>query len=322
MCSVPVLSKEKKLAEMVTYLPKYQCDLHCHTNRSDGLDSPKGLIDKASAMGMKVVAMTDHDIRPVDRILVNGQPVNISAYARELGVILMKGIEISCDTEIEDVHIIGFGCDFNHPGFLELENTVKASKVEAYKELVRRLNEQGYNMDWRELLNFKGKKIEESAIQKKMIFTKLADLGYVPSWFEGKKLVQSKPSLEVKRKKPDPVDMIRLISEAGGISILAHPMLIRPRQESLQSYIEDLIDAGLGGIEVVYPYSKSNYIGQETDAVISEEVKDTYGSMGLLLSGGSDYHGTEGKSGERLLGECGITYEQFKGYGLEKYSNN
>ncbi|MFQ8897944.1 MAG: PHP domain-containing protein [[Clostridium] scindens] len=93
--------------------PNYTIDLHCHTNRSDGADTPKELVDQAAEAGMKVIAITDHDIRPVKTI----DGMDAVEYAASKGVVLLRGIEISCQTTVEDCHIVCFGCDWNDPFF-------------------------------------------------------------------------------------------------------------------------------------------------------------------------------------------------------------
>lgn len=114
----------------------YVCDLHCHTTRSDGNDTPEELIDRAVTKGMKVIAITDHDIVPPEEVLVEGKAVDIVGYASSLGVNLVKGIEVSCDTDVEDVHILGYGCDWNDSFFAELDEQVKLSKINSYKSLL------------------------------------------------------------------------------------------------------------------------------------------------------------------------------------------
>ena len=114
--------------------PNYTIDLHCHTNRSDGADTPKELVDQAAEAGMKVIAITDHDIRPVKTI----DGMDAVEYAASKGVVLLRGIEISCQTTVEDCHIVCFGCDWNDPFFEELERRVVQTKIKSYQELIER----------------------------------------------------------------------------------------------------------------------------------------------------------------------------------------
>ena len=78
------------------YKPNYLCDLHSHTTRSDGNDTPKEFLDTAAALGMKVVAITDHDVLPPEKIEVGGLMVDVERYAQKKGMKVLKGIEFSC----------------------------------------------------------------------------------------------------------------------------------------------------------------------------------------------------------------------------------
>jgi predicted metal-dependent phosphoesterase TrpH len=230
-------------------------------------------------------------------------------------------MEISCDTENEDVHIVAFGCDFSDIRFKELEEEVIKSKIESYRKFVELLNENGYPITWEQVLTQHGEKIDANQIQKKMIFTKLAELGYFPSWKEAKNFSQMHPELNVMRQKPDPKKIIRLIHETGGVSILAHPYLIQPHNQTTDDYIDQLIEAGLNGLEANYSYSKTNYRGNLNELEIDIHILTTCISKGLLISGGTDYHGTEpgGVPDGRELGTNGITYPKFLKYGYLKY---
>ena len=301
--------------------PNYACDLHAHTTRSDGKDSPQELIDRASKLGLKAIAITDHDITPPSILEIKGKIIPILEYARSKDIILLRGIEISCDTENEDVHIVAFGCDFSDTRFQELEKDIIKRKIESYRKFIEQLNNHGYPITWEQVLTQKNGIIEASQIQKKMIFQKLAERGYFPSWKEAKNFSQTHPELNVMREKPDPKAIIRLIHDTGGVSILAHPYLIQPKTGSIDDYIDQLIAAGLNGLEANYSYSKTNYRGTLNELEIDIRILTKCISKGLLISGGTDYHGTEegGVPDNRELGNNGITYPKFLKYGYMKY---
>lgn len=294
--------------------PKYLCDLHCHTNLSDGYDTPKEFIDRAANLNMKVIAITDHDVIPPKTIDVNGKEVDIVNYAKNSGIKLLRGIEISCDKDIEDVHILGFGCDWNHEKIINLAQDIVESKIEAYKELVNVLNKTGMDLSWDEILYNKGNEILPENIQKKIIFQYMADKGYTKTWADAKILTQSDPKYNVARRKPNPKDIINLIHEINGVAILAHPFLINPKDASLDNYIEELIEAGLDGIEGCYTYNKTSYKGNRSALDLENEIYKKYENRNLFISGGSDYHGDWRKNvpNPREIGEAGITYEAFK----------
>ena len=149
-------------------LANYECDLHGHTNRSDGNDSPVEYIRHAVHRGVKILAITDHDIVPPEMIeLGGGKRQEITAYAKGIGVELLRGIEISCETYIDDVHLVCFGCDWNAPYFKELDEFTINSKVNSYRKLIDLLNEQGMEMTWEEVLQNNGYPVQEQFVQKK-----------------------------------------------------------------------------------------------------------------------------------------------------------
>lgn len=293
----------------------YPVDLHCHTTRSDGADTPEELVEHAAEAGMKIIAVTDHDVRPPKRI----GGVEAVRYAAEKGIILLRGIEISCQTTVEDCHIVCFGCDWNAPFFSELEQRVAASKVESYQELVRRLSQAGYEITWEEVLENGGPLVKEDQVQKKMIFELLSRKGYFKSWSDAKLMIKQTPEFDIAREKPDPLEIIQKVHECGGIAIMAHPYLINEpvripgETMSRDEYICRLAEGGLDGIEANYTYGKTSYAGSLSAKEIAEEVVSRYGQRFRVISGGSDYHADAKKGVEkpRMLGECGLTLEEF-----------
>lgn len=310
------------------YRPGYLVDLHTHSTRSDGADTPQQLIDHAAALGMKVIAITDHDIRPPKEIPVQtadaGNSIFVDAvdYARSKGLQLLRGIEISCETTAEDCHLVCLGCDWEDPFFDDLERAVAESKIGSYRELVRRLDEDGMHMTWEEVLENGGNPVSEEQVQKKMIFELIARKGYQKDWSSAKLMVKNTPSYQILREKPDPVQVIREVHRCGGIVIMAHPYLINePVRLSSgtmdrAAYIDRLIEAGLDGIEACYPYSKTSYGGSMTPEQIEDEVRERYSGRVAVISGGSDYHADFRKGAApakaRIIGESGITLEYFQ----------
>lgn len=303
------------------YRPNYQIDLHCHTTRSDGSDTPQELIDHAALLGMKVIAMTDHDIRPAKYLTVaeTGEKVAVAKYAAEKGVVVLPGIEVSCETTAEDCHIVCFGCNWDDPYFDRLERDVVASKVESYRKLTEELTKAGMPVTWDEVLANGGYPVEEDQVQKKMVFELMARKGYTKDWSEAKLLVKNTPEFQIQRRKPDPCDVIQAIHSCNGIAIMAHPYLVNepvrlPSGEMTRAdYIERLIKAGLDGIEACYTYGKTSYSGIQTAEEIEQEVRKRYSHRLSIISGGSDYHADakKGVKNARQLGEAGITEEAF-----------
>jgi 3',5'-nucleoside bisphosphate phosphatase len=309
---------------------RYPCDLHCHTVRSDGYDTPQELIDRAARLGMAAIAITDHDINPPDLIDTgDGKMVDPVEYARTQGLILVPGYEFSTDTWVDEVHICGYVLDWKHA---DLQAEIKAaarSKTDAYFDLCTRLTEMGKAIDWEaDVLHYTtadGHKAsrQPDEVQRKHIFEAMAQKGYTESWSAAKLMVRDNPDLNVHRRKIDPLDAINLIHRCGGFAVLAHPYLIDASvtvpgypEMSRFDYIERLIAGGLDGIEVCYSYDKTTYQGQLTPEAIEAECRARYTNRLRILSGGSDYHAGQKKGEKKLrsLGERGLTIEEFESY--------
>ena len=307
------------------YIPKYLCDMHTHSTRSDGNDTVKELIDIAISIGMKVLVLSDHDVRPPRVIRADGGDISPREYARSKGLCFIPGIEFSCDTFVDDVHIVGMGCDFEHPVMEANEKAMIQSKIKGYRKLTEILCEHGIDVPWDEILSARGPdgiSRKPKDIQRKHIFEAIAKKGYCTSWQDAKIMVRNNPAYNVQRKKIDPEDAILAIHTAGGIAILAHPYLIDEKvtrgngqQMTRENYIEMLINAGLDGIEAAYTYDKTSYNGTMTKSEIEKEVRQKYENRLLVISGGSDYHGDnkKGVKNPRMIGEEGITYEYMQG---------
>lgn len=297
----------------------YECDLHGHTTRSDGNDTPYEYIINASRRGLKVAAITDHDIVPPENVVTENGVRDICGFAKDLGVILFRGIEISCETYIDDTHLVCFGCDWKDSFFRELDAFTVKSKVDSYRKLVSALNAHGMKMTWDEVLDNDGNPVTEASVQKKMIFELMARKGYVDSWSQGKLLVKTTKDFIIKRKKPDAETVIHKIHQLGGIVIMAHPYLVSEpvlyhgKYISRDEFIEILIEAGLDGIEACYTYDKTSYNGTKSKEEIAREIIQKYKPRKLIISGGSDYHADQkkGVDNPRMLGECGISLHDF-----------
>jgi 3',5'-nucleoside bisphosphate phosphatase len=311
----------------MTVSPDYECDLHCHTTRSDGNDTPGELLDLAVRAGLKAVAITDHDIDPLITVDKGSHSVDIKAYARTRGLRLVLGYEFSCDTDVDDVHILGYELDWDDPLIKKEVERARQSKADAYKELCRVLTGRNMPVDYeKEILAYKDcrgniRSRDPYDVQRKHIFELMAGKGYAPSWDKAKLMVRDDPDLNVRREKISPLEAIDLIHECGGLAVLAHPYLIDGTvssritgEISRDGYIQKLLDRGLDGIESCYTYDKTTYKGKKTNEEIKKEIEDRYKDRVKFFTGGSDYHG-DGKKGvkdPRYLGEAGISFEEFR----------
>ena len=305
---------------MSDYTCRYPVDLHSHSTRSDGADTPQELIDHAASVGLKILAITDHDVRPpMDILLHDGQTADAVQYASSKGLILLRGIEVSCETTADDCHIVCLGCNWEDPWFDSLERSVTESKIGSYRELVRRLAEDGMEITWEEVLYNQGSPVSEEQVQKKMIFELMGKKGITKDWSEAKLLVKNTPRYHIEREKPDPLQVIKAAHQAGGIAIMAHPYLVNEPVSlpgltmTREEYIDRLIAGGLDGIEACYTYNKTSYGGTLTPEEIEAQVRERYTGRVSIISGGSDYHADARKGAKKIreTGECGITLEYF-----------
>lgn len=316
----------------------FECDMHTHTVRSDGHLTPIESIDRAAEMGLKVLVISDHDtalplrcvresVEKTDEAeyMIDKNGINLEEYATAKGLELIRGTEISCDTDNEDVHLVGIFCDWDAPEFFQLEKEIRLSRMNGYRKMVENLAAAGFGVSWEEVLEYTGRVEDPENVYKKQIYEYLAEKGFASDWKDGKRLVKSRPEFDPGREKPDPVDIIRLIHKTGGKVIMAHPFLVQEepcykgKKMSRFEYIDMLIEAGLDGIEACYPYEKTSYTGNLSGTEIEKIIRNRYGDFeksGVFLSGGSDFHGDfmTGMKNPRELGECGITYEYYCKY--------
>ncbi len=264
-------------------------DLHMHTTCSDGKLSPKELVEKAAAIGLKIISITDHD--------------NLAAYqeakpvADALGVELIPGVEVSTSHLGRDVHILGYFVQDNS----ELSEYLKACRerrIQRTEKIVHNLRKLGVYIHIEKVFE----KAANGSVGRPHIAAVLQETGYVQSYSEAfaKYIGTNSPAYE-KSVETDPANVIRLINEAGGLSFLAHPGRFVPDET-----IRFLIDAGLDGIEIIHPAHDAEQ--QEFYRAIANEYF-------LLMSGGSDYHGTKPQD-EENFGQLVMQYKW-----LEKMRN-
>ena len=265
-------------------------DLHAHTTRSDGKDTPSELVANANRAGVKVLAITDHDTT------AGWDEALRAAQSLEIG--LVPGIEVSTRSEIASgrrisVHILAYLPDPTHPELVfELEKT-RTSRITRAQRMVELLSAD-YPISW-DLVQ--AEQEPGATVGRPAIADALVNLGVVPSRSDAFTSILHRSSrYYVSDHSLDTLDAIRLISKAGGVSVIAHPLIDFPAGASLSDLPEDhfnsLIAAGLDGIEVYHrsvPEHARNWL------------LDLAFRHNLIVTGSSDYHGVGGK--ENLLAE-------------------
>lgn len=242
-----------------------KADLHTHTTHSDGSCSPEELVTKAGKAGIEVLSITDHDN-------IKGFK-NAFEAGKDIGVEVIPGVEISSEISNREIHILGY---FFDPDNLELErylNFFREERIKRASRIVNKLNSLGFEITLEEVLI----KADNSSVGRPHIAQVMLERGIVSSYYEAfnKYIGNGLPAFE-RKVYVSPESAFKIISDAGGLSFIAHPGNI---QENL---LKDLIDAGMDGIEVVHPsHSKQQ----------QKFYRGIVNSYFLLESGGSDFHG-------------------------------
>lgn len=246
-------------------------DLHVHSDKSDGSFTPSQLVDLAASKGLCAFALTDHDTTAgIKEAAAAGIKQNIE---------VIPGIEFSTEYLGKDIHIVGLFIDEDAPAFLaHLDNFVNA-RIARNREMCKRLSQDGIDISYEKLLDaFPG-----SVITRGHYSRYLFEHGYVQSMPEAfDRYLGDHTKYFVPREKISPSAAVELILSVRGIPVLAHPTLYRLGNDGLRRLLRILKEAGLIGIEAVY----STYSAGE-----EREMRQLASHFGLLVSGGSDFHG-------------------------------
>ncbi|MDE6181906.1 MAG: PHP domain-containing protein [Eubacteriales bacterium] len=261
-------------------------DLHTHSTFSDGTKTPEEIILIAKEKGLKAIALSDHDtVSGLESAKYFGNIHNIE---------IINAIEFSADFNGKEIHILGYFIDTENK---ELLNTIKQLEITRdirNNELVEKLQSLNLNITMEDL-----KKLAPSSIITKAHFGRaLVNKGYVKSIKEAFALYlgENKPAF-VSKKLINYKDAINLISNSGGICVLAHPYIYGYSEKDLENNIKQLKNDGLTGIECYY----SSHTKKQVNNLLNICKK-----YNLKISAGSDFHGDnrpEVSLGEIFLGQ-------------------
>jgi predicted metal-dependent phosphoesterase TrpH len=255
-------------------------DLHTHSSASDGTQPPAEVVACAARAGLDVLALTDHDT-------TRGWG-EAAVAATRLGITLVRGIEISCQHEGISIHLLGYLQDPEATGLLTELELSRQSRVARLERIVN-LMSRDVPLTWEEVLE----QIEPGAtVGRPHIADALVAKGIVASRDDAfAEYLYGGSKYHVSHYAPDPVRAVTLVGEAGGVAVMAHPFASKRGRVVDDSLIEAMADAGMAGLEV-------NHRDHTADQV--RHGLDLAGSLGLFVTGSSDYHGA-GKP--NLLGE-------------------
>ncbi len=243
-------------------------DLHVHSNRSDGTCSPEEVIDRAIATGLSYLAICDHDT--VEGYLCARD--YLAALVDTRGLVLIPGIEVSGQYDKRDVHILGYNIDAEALQQNEALSKARDDRLHRTLKMAVMLEKDGYPIRAQELAD-SGDTINRTAIARRLVHA-----GVVPTVSDAfEELIGDGCPYYIARNEMAAEDVIRLILGFGGLPVLAHPWLYH-----MIDAIEPLSKIGLMGVEAFHGE-------QPLDA--SWELARLADSLGLLVTGGSDWHG-------------------------------
>ena len=248
-------------------------DLHTHSTCSDGTFTPSELAACAAEKGLAAFALTDHDTTEGLK--------EAAAAAAERGVEFVPGIEFSTDWRGRDIHIVGLDIRPDNPQLKEKLDTFRRNRDARNEEMLSLLQKVGgFDISMDALRADYG---EDTVITRAHFGRWLFEHGCVRSISEAFALYLGDgcPCF-VEKKRTRPETAIRLILGAGGIPVLAHPLLYHLSMQELEELAGELKEYGLAGIEAIY----STNLGLD-----ESRMRRLARKMGLKISGGSDFHG-------------------------------
>lgn len=248
-------------------------DLHVHSVCSDGTLTPEELAAEAAMLGLRAVALTDHDTcEGVERF---------AAACQGTGVEAINGVELSAEMGgmRGSLHMLGYFIDPSHPVLCESLSRVRHSRTERNAQILDRLAAEGMIVCPDRLVELAG----EGVVGRLHIAQAMLEAGHIRGRDEAfnKWLAKGQPCY-VDRYRLEPVDCVRMIRGAGGVAVLAHPGTLELNTKRLRELLRPLVDAGLAGIEVIYAH--------HTDPQI-QRYRGLVREFGLCETGGTDYHG-------------------------------
>lgn len=250
-------------------------DLHVHSNYSDGVLSPTQLVQRAASQGLSTIAIADHDS-------VGGVAEGINA-GMQAGINVVSAVELSVQYKTWlDVHLLGYGIDYTDRLFIETLREFGERREHRNIEILDRVNEQLLRENREEVPLSEVLVHARGVIGRPHIARALLERGYVQNMEDAFRRYLVPCNVP---KFYWPIrDALFTIKKLGGIAVLAHPTSISCNREELRDIITELAALGLDGLEVY------NNLAQ-TDEM--EFLRRLSGDLGLLITGGSDYHGVE-----------------------------
>lgn len=256
-------------------------DLHTHSTYSDGTETPASIVAEAARAGLDTIALSDHD--------TTAGWAEAARAGIEYGVRVLGALELSTRIAGASVHLLGYLPNPEHERLRQVIDEIRASRQTRARRIVENLSAD-YDFDWAEVERL----VEPGAtLGRPHIAQALLGRGYVASISEAfETLLHPRSGYLEAHHAPSPRDGVRLIREAGGVPVLAHPGTRGARRIGLADNLAELASAGLFGLEVDHPENQPDALA---------ELRTLAERYGLAITGSSDFHGTRkpNRLGER-----------------------
>lgn len=251
-------------------------DLHLHSTCSDGTQTPAEVVRMAAKAGLVAVALSDHDnLDGIDEAMAAG---------READVEVLPAVELSVLWgEYEDIHLLGYGFDHHHPELEDNLREFREFRESRNERIVERVNEK-LRREGRAPIDFAGVRARAGGtVGRPHIAQALIEKGYAADKDEAFRSYLVPCNVA---KHFFPIDeAIAMVHRAGGVTVLAHPPFITPEPKTFEMLLDAFVPMGLDGVEA-YNNGATN---DDIDWYITQARR-----RGLIVTGGSDYHGDEG----------------------------
>jgi len=260
-------------------------DLHTHSTASDGTFSPKALVELAAEKGLSAIALTDHDT------VAGVAPAQ--ARGKSLGVEVVPAVELGASFDgVGEIHLLGYFIDIKNKTLRDRLAWLRNERRSRGRKIVERLREMGVSISVEQV----EKIAQGESVGRPHIARALVENGHVASMKEAfERYLKSTGPAYIKREQLSAGEAIGLVRGAGGVAVLAHPFTLKGKDGEFSQVLQSLIELGLRGIEVFY----SQHTTQQVD-----RYKQLAARFGLLMTGGSDFHGAN-KPQIELAHGCG-----------------
>jgi predicted metal-dependent phosphoesterase TrpH len=246
-------------------------DLHAHSRLSDGTQTPRELMLDAAESGIGTIALTDHDSTA-------GWGSAFDA-ARGTGITVVPGMELSTQLDFASVHILGYLVDPADPALVAATDRIRDERLHRAEAMVARIAAD-YALDWEDVL---AQATPGATLGRPHIADALVARGHVPDRSAAfRSILHWQGGYYRPHDAPPPIEGVRLITEAGGVAVIAHPGGRGPDRLLTDRRVRKLVDAGLFGLEVDH---------RDNPPASHQRWVDLASRFDLVMTGASDYHG-------------------------------